>query len=289
MIVGVFFLDWVLVLSVWLYNNYRLNSMNADLFHKFSTSILIFKLLNITASLIIRLNCPIEERMTVEFLDLFFKQTRSLYETSFFAYLLLVSKGWILVLNTMDRKEFNYFVIIVILIYIFDSAVNIISLGMQEITLILYVIVISHIILFGVRTIKAIRTQASVIEETGMDLLVPVTRMKRRIFYMFLAIALGYFLGELAVHYTFDKSGPLDFSSYYWFCFFHEILEILTISGIFYLYRARDMGRFFTVEFDGRPGFRRILPFYEAKKECDEGVMLAVILPRNKVMIAKAD
>jgi hypothetical protein len=289
MIVGVFLLLWVLVVSVWVYNNYRRNYMNADLFHKFSTSILIFKLLNITASFIKGLNCPIEERMTAEFLDLFFKQTRSLYETSFFAYLLLVSKGWILVLNAMDRKEFNYLVIIIILIYIFDSAVNIISLGMQEITLLLYLIVISHILLFGARTIKAIKTQASVIEETGMDLLIPVTRMKRRIFFIFLTIALGYFIGELAVHYTFDMKEPFDFSSYSWFCFFHEVLEILTISAIFYLYRARDMGRFFTVEFDGRPGFRRILPFYEAKNECDEGVMLAVILPRNKIMIAKAD
>jgi hypothetical protein len=280
---------WALLVCLWVYNNYYRSSHHTELFHKFSTSILVFKLLNIAATSILLAKCPVEDRMTGEFLELFAKQTRSLYETAFFAYLLLLSKGWLLVINSMERKEFNYLVIVVILVYIFDSAVIIISLGMREVTVILYLIVISHVLSFACKTLQAIHTQAQVLHETGMDILLPVIRVKRAQFFKFLTVAITYFISELAIHYALDDGLGVDFAVYPWFCLSHEIMEIATITAIFYLYRARDLGPFFSFEFDARPGSRMVLPFYEAKETCEgQGTLLAVLLPRNKRMIGKA-
>ena len=138
--------------------------------------------------------------MTYEVLELFKKQTRSLYETAFFAYLLILSKGWSLVLSTMGRKEFNYLVILIILVYIFDSASNIIGSDMKQVTFVLYLAVLLHALVYGVNTIKILYTQMEVIRDTGMFLLLPVVLKKKTLFICFLALMMTYFAGEFMIH-----------------------------------------------------------------------------------------
>ena len=286
----ILFVMWVFGTTLWVYNNHQANHSHAELFHKFCTVLLVFKLLNVVANLAEYLHCP-PARMTLEVLELFQKQTRSLYETSFFAYLLLLSKGWFLIMNTMGRKEFNYLVILVIFIYIFDSAVNIIGLRLKSVSFFMYCVVVFHVLVFGINTLKLLHTQMEVIRETGMDLLLPVTVKKKNIFVVFLAIMMGYFVGEYLMHfYLFSAVERLDKPSNEKLVLesgVHEFVEAATIFGIFYLYRARDMGRFFTVDFESRPSFMRILPFYESKRECEDGLFMTVILPRKKIMLGK--
>ena len=286
----ILFLVWVFGTMLWVYNNHQVNYSHAELFHKFCTVVLVFKLLNVVGTLVEFLHCP-PSRMTLEMLELFQKQTRSLYETSFFAYLLLLSKGWHLIMSTMGRKEFNYLVILIIFIYIFDSAVNIIGIKLKTVSFLMYCVVVLHILAFGMRTIKLLHTQMEVIRETGMELLLPVTVKKRNIFMIFLALMIGYFIGEYLMHfYLFHEVEKLDKTPYEKFILgngVHELVEALTIFGIFYLYRARDMGRFFTIDFDSRPSFMRILPFYESNRECEDGLFMTVILPRQKIMLGK--
>ncbi|OMJ73094.1 hypothetical protein SteCoe_28296 [Stentor coeruleus] len=284
---------WGLGIILWVYNNSHINSAHAELFHKFSTAILIFKALNLTAHMLIYTFCPFEKIVTEEILELFKKQTRSLYETAFFAYLLLLSKGWLLVMNTMDRKEFNYLIIVVIIIYIFDSALNIIGYGIGSATMVMYLLVITHYIGFAMQTIKSLNSQLQVMRETGMDLLIPVTKNKRFLFMILCSLTCGYFIEEYLVYINFegmdDPYSKLDYQTISMSCFFHEIIEMVSIGGIFYLYRARNMGRFFSVEFDSRPSFRRVLPFYESNDECEDGVMVVVCLPRNKYVVGKIE
>ena len=252
--------------------------------------LLVFKIFNVAAYLAEYFHCP-PERMTYEVLELFQKQTRSLYETSFFAYLLLLSKGWSLIISTMGRKEFNYLVILIILIYIFDSAANIIGVQMQTVSFVLYCVVVFHALVYGIHTVKMLQTQMEMIQETGMDLLFPVTVKKRTLFITFLALMMGFFMGEYLIHFYLvssvsqidtvwqDKLALINGA--------HEVLEFTAIFAIFYLYRARDMGRFFTVDFDSRPSFRRILPFYESRPDCEEGLVISVVLPQNRLMLGK--
>lgn len=232
-------------------------------------------------------SCPVQSLMTREFLELFEKQTRSLYETSFYAYLLILSKGWVLVVNTMNKKEFNYLIIVIIFIYILDSAVNIIGVQIIYFAYLLYVIVIVHMALFSVSGFKILKTQIALIRETGMDLLIPVARSKKIQFIKFLILSIGYFLGEFLVHFYFRDVGELDFEMQRFSCFFNEIIELLSISAIFYLYRARKLGRYYSVELQNSPGVQRILPFYEAKKDCAEGPILTVSLPRGTLKLGK--
>jgi len=227
--------------------------------------------------------------MTFEVLELFRKQTRSLYETSFFAFLILLSKGWHLVLNSMGRKEFNYFIVLIILIYIFDSASNIIGSDLNGVALLLYVSIIIHIVVYSSGTIRLLRTQLEVMREAGMEMLFPISNKKKKLFLGFLGLIALYFGGEFFFHFwLYWRVLHLKYS---WLTIValingsHELLEILVISGIFYIYRARDMGRFFNVDFESRANSRRVLPFYESKKECETGDIIAVHLPRSGILL----
>lgn len=284
---------WGLGIILWVFNNSHVNSAHAELFHKISTAILIFKALNLTAHMLIYTFCPFEKIVTEEILELFKKQTRSLYETAFFAYLLLLSKGWLLIMNTMNRKEFNYLIIVVIIIYIFDSALNIIGYGISSATMVMHLLVISHCIGFAMQTIKTLNSQLQVMRETGMDLLIPVTKSKKSLFMILCILTYGYFIEEYLVYINFegmdDPYSKLEYQTISMPCLFHEIIEMVSIGGIFYLYRARNMGRFFSVEFDSRPSFRRVLPFYESNGGCEDGIMAVVCLPRNKFVVGKIE
>jgi hypothetical protein len=287
------FILWGVGVFLWIHNNSRTNSAYAELFHKFSTTILIFKVLNLFANLMKLGFCHIDTDVTQEFLDLLNKQTRSLYETAFFAYIILLSKGWSLVMNIMDRKEFNYLIIVIIIIYIFDSAVNIIGERIVFGVWFLYMIVVVHCFCFAFQTFKILNNQLRVVRDTGMDLLVPITKSKRLLFIAFCGFLCGYFAEEYLVHKVFklqyDPYVKLDYETLTMFYLFHEMLEMVTIGGVFYLYRARNMGRFFTMEFDSRESFRRVLPFYESKETCQEGIIMTICLPRNKIIIGKIE
>ena len=272
---------------LWIYNNHTINSNDAELFHKFSTVILIFKTMNLLAMFSIAVSCPITSRMTGEFLELFEKQTRSLYETSFFAYLLLLSKGWVLAVNTMDKKEFNYLIIVIIFIYILDSAVNIIGIGLIYLVYLLYLVEVVHLTFFSITSFRLLKTQLELIQETGMDLLLPVARSKQRQFFLFLGVTYSYFLCELFVHAGFSEIGNLEFGKQSMAYLCHEMIEIGCIGLIFYMYRARKLGRFFSVELQGSPGFQRVIPFYEARSECLDGIMLAIKMPRGDLKLGK--
>jgi hypothetical protein len=278
---------WVGITGLWIYNNHTTNSADAELFHKFSTVILVFKTLNLLAMFSASVFCPIRNMMTWEFLELFEKQTRSLYETSFFAYLLLLSKGWVLVVNTMDKKEFNYLIIVIIFIYILDSAVNIIGLGIIYLVYLLYLVVIVHVASFSITSLKLIKAQILLIQETGIDSLLPVSKEKRRQFLIFLVVSFSYFISEFCVHWIFNEVKELDFKKQRLSYLSHEIIELIPIATIFYLYRARKLGRFYSVELQSSPGFQRILPFYEAKKDCSSGILLAVTLPKGTLKLGK--
>jgi hypothetical protein len=283
-------LIWTGIIGLWVYNNHKLNYNHAELFHKFSTILLVFKLLNASACLLECLYCP-PTRMTFEVISLFKKQTRSLYETSFFAYLLLLSKGWSLVINSMGRKEFNYLVILVIFVYIFDSASNIIEIGMDPIKILLYMLVIIHSLGYGFYTLKLLSVQIEAIRETGMSILFPVIQKKKKLFTGFLLLLISYFVFEYIIHFfifnqiiSFDTTWQKKIAL---LTIVHEFVEIWTVGGIFYLYRAREMGRFFSIDFDESPNLRRSMPFYESKKDCEQGPIAVIILPQKRIMLGK--
>jgi hypothetical protein len=195
-------------------------------------------------------------------------------------------------MNIMGRKEFNYLVILIILIYIFDSAINIIQEGMEYLDIILYLTVLLNLLFFSFNTFKVLRTQMEVIQETGMDLLIPTVIKKKTLLLGFVVLFLGYFVGEFLIHfYLINFIVESEVSIYKkaaLILLIHEIVEICSIGGIFYLYRAREMGAFFNVDFDTTPNFR-VLPFYESKQDCNEGFILTVVLPSNKIMLGKLD
>ena len=229
--------------------------------------------------------------MNYDILELFQKQTKSLYETIFFAYLLILSKGLSLVLTDIEKKEFNYLGVLIILIYILDCTSNIIGREMIKATFLLYFTVLLHALCYGINTINILYNQVELIRENQIDSLIHVVLRKKNLFLWFFTIMMLYFIGEFFLYFyiepTILRLGLSHFTSLELISLLHETMELITISIFFYLYRARDLERFFTLNFESRINFRKFLPFYESNRSCNEGDIISVFLPHNKIMLGK--
>jgi hypothetical protein len=120
-----------------------------------------------------------------------------------------------------------------------------------------------------------------------------ITLGKKRLFLIFFGFTIVYFIEEFLIHNVIDISyssySKMDYHAFNWFCFLHEIIEIVTVGSIFYLYRARNLGRFATIEIDRISSLGLVLPFYESNSQCEEGLFATISMPGKKILLGKLD
>ncbi|CAG9322522.1 unnamed protein product [Blepharisma stoltei] len=289
-----FVVIWLGIISMWCYNNHYANADHAQLFHKSSSVVILFKVLTTVAWFFETRNCP-PTLLGNEVIGLLKKQTRSLYETSFFFLLILLSKGWSVSRNSISRKEMNYQLMYLVLIYIMDSAANIIGPVMNTIALMMYLSLFIHISLYCCSTIKSLFIQAEVINEARVLHLLPIVAKKKRIFYSFTVLCFFYFFGEFSIHILLsDSILDIDITwqmKYAMWNLAHEFMEVFIIGGILYLYRARNMGRFFSLDLLDSEEVQqlRIIPFYEAntEKSSEETGLIIFLQPESTLLVGK--
>ena len=284
---------WLGFLGWWFYNNHYKNAEHAEHFHKLSTLVLVFKFLNILASLSEVKNCP-PTTVSSELLGLMRKQCRTLYETSFFSLILLLSKGWLVSRNNMSRNEFNYIVLVLIGVYIMDSATNIIGSPVAFMTFFMYAGLMFHGATYCYSTWKGIQAHIDLVQQTGINHLSAVCEYKKVMFSRFMLLFFGYFLAEALIHFVVENLF-VDLDAYMqtkiaiWYSF-HEAMELAILMSIFFLYRARYLGRYFSLlvfEME-QPVSRSIIPFYQtAKKSVSSECIIATALPDNSIKLAK--
>lgn len=196
-------------------------------------------------------------------------QCRTLYETSFFSLLLILSKGMMLTRMEFTRMEFNYLSLVLILIYILDSTTNLLGPAVNPVALSMYCAVLSHCIYFCKRTYAILRNRLQISGEVGANPLVLVHKLKLVMFLKYISLMLGYFGSEALIHMgvqDFTGGADIDWQKRSAINLgIHEAVEFLIISCIFYLFRARDRDRFFDlgIEIEDEEVIR-IIPFYSA-------------------------
>lgn len=102
----------------------------------------------------------------------------------------------------MTRKEMNYQLMYLVLIYIMDSATNIIGPVMNAVAFMMYVSVFLHVLIYSMNTLKSLKTQAEVIYEARVTHLLPIISSKKSMFLKFFWCFLVYFAGEFLIHFA---------------------------------------------------------------------------------------
>jgi hypothetical protein len=119
-------------------------------------------------------------------------------------------------------------------------------------------------------TCRMIQSQQTVVRALNVPEMVEACAIKRQMFLWFTAILHSYFAFELLIHVLLGDF-PAWFSSarniqYTIWVSLHESFEVIFITLIFYLYRAKDRGRFFNYLQDEEPPLRAVVvPYYKAR------------------------
>lgn len=266
---------------------------HSTLFHNSITVLLVVKTLNTLCSFLLFNNCP-PTPVTYQFLSLLRQQTRSLYETSYFLLLLLLSKGWIVTREDLTMKEFKYFIAYTIFLYILDSSVNIPRTTVFSIlSSIMYLSLLFHCCYFCVRTLQGIYIQIRVSSQIRLPDMTIAFQAKKRMFSIFIVQLVSYFTCECLCHFvlivsslsqpTTIKYGIIDSS--------HEAFELIIITSMCFLYRPRCLGRYFSMniynfESSCQPA---ILPFYNTQAPFGrESSLLLLRTPSSHFLIGES-
>ncbi|CAG9310957.1 unnamed protein product [Blepharisma stoltei] len=278
---------WALILGLWLYNSYVRNLNFADMNHKYASLILAFKTIELLSSLFFWSSCPYNQIISQLF-SLLKDQCRALYETSLFAYIMALSKGWHLSISAPNRNEFSYIIMLTVVIYVFDCALNLIESSMSVFILSLFLVIFSHSFYFSFKTLKVLKNQYAIVRESGDYRLFRVVSQKIKLFRAFVGILSWYVIGELIFHgmiwfYEIDEINDEDRNTELWIGI-HESLEIITFTFILYLLRARSMGPYFSLTINPE-SHSKMIPFYEASRMAPtERSIVAIQLPSEIVL-----
>lgn len=268
-----FTIAWFGFFTLWVLNNHWWNGWNSNIFHKLITIVILFKFLNMFSATCLWRSCPYESEFYIEInyqlLKLMQNQCRTLYETAFFSLLLILSKGMMLTRMEFTRMEFNYLALVLILVYILDSATNLLGASVNYVALAMYCAVLVHCIYFSRRTVVTLRNRLLVSGEVGVNTLVIVHKLKLVMFLKYISLMLSYFGSEALIHMgiqDFTAGAKIDWQQRSAINLgIHEAVEFLLISCIFYLYRAKDRDRFFDLDIlEDDTEEMRLIPFYRA-------------------------
>lgn len=245
---------WMVFLAVWVCNNSYWNVRHVSLMQKVLTLILVFKTLGVYASFSLYMSCPFD-RVSYGLLQLVQNQFRTLYETSYLCLLLVLSKGLFLIRSEFTRAEFNHISILASIIYVTVSAYNIMGDQISVMVFCMYLTLWVHCTYFSYLAYRIILERIRLAESTQVADMSRAWFIKRRMFCMFCAATQVYFAGELVIHMGIsDWSFGLVHSTYDVNAInvgVHEALEVLVLGAIFFVYRAKPQGRFFTLLNDG--------------------------------------
>mmetsp|Transcript_1735 Transcript_1735/g.3694 ORF Transcript_1735/g.3694 Transcript_1735/m.3694 type:complete len:363 (+) Transcript_1735:412-1500(+) len=262
---------WVSAVFLWIMNTFKWNADNSSLFHRLLFSILIFKLINVFSAFCYWFHCPFTLK-TNAFLKLLRDQSRTLYETAFFTLLIVLSRGIFIIRDEFSRNEFNSLAGSISVIYILDSGYNVMGADMDGVILALY-IGIYVICLYGIfQTCRMLRSQDSVVTALNVPDMREAVTTKRGMFCRFIATMQGYFGFECLVHMVMGNYTAIFTSrpniQYCIWIGVHEAFELFFIGLIFFVYRAKDRGRFFDYLQDDEPPVNAVVvPYYKARTE----------------------
>lgn len=268
---------------------------HSKLSHKFATVLLVFKTLNTLSNLLLVNNCP-PTPAVYQFLLLLIQQTRSLYETSLFLHLLILSKGWVIARENITTKELKYLVVYTILLYIMDSSVNISrTTALSTVSYIMYLSLLANYCYFCARTIQGIYIQIQISSQIRLPEMSRAFQGKKRIFFTFIALLVSYFACKAFSHFvlipiviSINQPNAIQFGI---FEFFNEAFEFVIIVSIYFLYRPRYLGRYFSMNlYDFESTSQPVIaPFYDTQAPFEgEPPLVFLKTPSSHFLIGEA-
>lgn len=232
---------WWLLTVLWTWNTYRAHAAHARDLHRLLCWVPIMQFVHAVLSLFHFSGCPWENTLALVYTT-FWAVVSILKEPVALLCLLLVSKGWCITRNTLQRREVCFAGCNLTLLY---AAVSV-WLSMQSVLatvpmVMMYLAMLGDISLSILANLRILKAQLLALRSFGID---PCTTPAHRKYVMFVRLAKFtalYVLCELTIHLSFDGR-----DSFFWlYVLLHQLMELGIAVGIGYTFRAQPFNVLF--------------------------------------------
>lgn len=231
---------WISFLAWWTYNTWWANSPHAKSIQKLIFFVLLFRGLYMVMNGCGMIFC--ESENSTAYWELGTSTTFTLYNTFLFTVMNLMSKGFCILRETLDRNEVTSVAIVMGLVYLGFSAI------LLEIkSSVVLLIILGALFLTSVRSTiesyKILQYRHNSLQEANILVLLPNLQTKIKIMKKFLLFSYLFYLNEIMKISLYCIGSIYEFDSTHYFWEYidpvHMSLATLTCLAIFWLFRAK--------------------------------------------------
>lgn len=254
---------WLGFLIFWIFNNYYINKRYLKPLHRFLNFVVFCKCVQCFCMIGYVLN-----QSGADYWEIAVTSMVTIYKTFIYTSLMLASKGFCLISDTLQRRELSIVALVMGSVYLVYSAYFI------EASLVIIVLLCMILSLFYITSkytlenIRLLKTRQQALQDSGILTLQAPIQAKVDLFNRFFRLSSYYFSTEflillLLLIVSSVQQVTNDFIVV--LIFLEEFFELTSIGGIMFLLRPKSNVPFFDINLiePNRPS-RPLAPFYKA-------------------------
>ncbi|CAG9333326.1 unnamed protein product [Blepharisma stoltei] len=251
----------------WIINTWKINWRFTKPLQKVIVLVLCFKTFNDIFLSPRYFTC--QESAAYDYWDLAWSSTYTLYNTFIFTSLILISKGFGITRDMLERSEVTVIAMTMGAVYLGFSAFMI---NPQQLIILLDIMLSILFYLtwkYCSANIKALQTRLNSLRDSNITQMIPPTSEKVSMLKFFLKVCyFFYFQKILTITFLMIVASFLDPPEIYWdiVVIFGEVCETISLFIIIYLFRSKDRGLYFNISVVGSQAQTQPLaPYLQAK------------------------
>lgn len=252
-------LGWILFLALWLCTTYYWHPHHVRTVHKALTILLACKVLQVYSAYSRLSACPFNNAPAT-LLHVLEGVCGTLFETSYYALLIVMSGGLFVVREELSRGTMNYLVGLVSMLYLGISVQNMLDTESRPLTVLILLFVWCNCSLFGCSSFLHLRHQLRVS---------PLSPLRQQLpsFLLFLSIQHVFFLSEMTYHLLLSPYLSHHISDPYkrlvWTISLHEAVQAAGVIAVFTVFSTTVYAYPTSIRHIRRP-----LPVYRSNSDC---------------------
>ncbi|CAG9316541.1 unnamed protein product [Blepharisma stoltei] len=260
---------WTIYFIYWIINTYIKNIQHIKPLHKIITFIVIFKMMNVDFAALQSFTCR-DTSDLYPYWSLGYTSTYTLYNTFLYTSFILISKGFCVTRELLDRTEVTVIAMTMGLSYLGFSAYMIQQMEFSFF-LIVMIFVFFHLnVKYTIENIKSLQDRYNILRNANLPGLLSSYMMKINMLKFYLLILHIFFIEELSVILAVEigeivlEDSTLRYSDY--INIPDEIFESIGIMIILFIFKAKDRGQlFFLSIYQDETEDQRPAPFLSAR------------------------
>eukprot|EP00742_Colponemidia_sp_Colp-10_P008251 GILJ01008924.1.p1 GENE.GILJ01008924.1~~GILJ01008924.1.p1 ORF type:complete len:525 (-),score=57.80 GILJ01008924.1:143-1717(-) len=256
---------WVVLFLVWMYNTFLRYANHSSRLHKSMGIVPGMKMVDTCITAMVWAMCPWDDDAS-RLVILLRVSSQTLYNTLFFALLLLLSKGWMITHQDFSRREWMSFSFTIAVVYLTVSFYFVAPTELAPLLVCLYAVLGFVTRTNIVMNLKSLKNQEQLIARHSINALRESVQQKLRMYRWLYALVIPFFIANIAIQIARTRLVDDILIPY----FADEIIDLLFMVSVGLVFRSRQFSPFFSVTPSISFDEATVVPFYRPLDPSDQ-------------------